>query len=219
MITMVHGAVVWYMDRKVEKVLSALRKNGFGAFYSPTGKEAVEKVLSLIPSNAKVGVGGSVTIREIGLLDALMSRGNVVYQHWGKELSADERKLIRRKALTSDYYLASSNAVTEDGKLVNSDGTGNRVVAMIYGPSRVVVVAGVNKLVRNVEEGVRRVREVAAPMNAKRLGMNPSCYTVKECREEECEPPDRLCNVITIIERKPDETEITVVLVGESLGF
>jgi len=216
---MVHDAVVWYVGRRVEMVLAALARNGFHGFYAPTGKDAVEKVLSLIPVEAKVGVGGSVTVREIGLVDALLARGNVVLQHWGAGLSNEERASIRRKALTTEYYLTSTNAVTEDGKLVNSDGTGNRVMSMVYGPARVVVVAGINKLVKDVEEGMRRIRDVAAPMNAKRLGMNPLCFTSGICKEEECEPPERLCKITTIIERKPDETDITVVLVGESLGF
>jgi L-lactate utilization protein LutB len=205
----------WYQNQKIKRTLVALEKNGFQAFFAETRSEALDKVLSLIPPNTKVGIGGSVTIREINLIDALTSRGNTIYQHW---LQTEEHiKAVMRRQLNSDVFVASSNAVTEDGKLVNIDKAGNRVAAMIFGPQKVILVIGINKIVRNVDEGIRRARNVAAPMNARRRGDKTPCTITGLCTD--CEAPDRLCRIVTIIEKKPSRTDITVILVAEKLGF
>lgn len=209
----------WYTGRMVEATLDNLRKNGFSAFYVPSKEEALKKLLEMIPTNAKVGVGGSVTIREIGLIKALEERGNPVADHWRSGLSKDELSEVGRSSLTSDVFLSSSNAVTMDGKLLNADGTGNRVAAMIFGPSKVIIVAGFNKIVKDAEEGLRRIRNIASPMNANRLGYNSPCGLTGACAEDRCESPERLCHIITIIERRPNETDTTIVLVGERLGY
>jgi L-lactate utilization protein LutB len=199
----------------VQRTLTALQKNGFSVLFAPTKDEALQKVLSLIPSNANVGIGGSVTLREINLIEALNKRGNIVFEHW----SQPEEKIsnIMRKQLTSDVFVASSNAVTEDGKLVNIDKAGNRVAAMIFGPKRVILVIGINKIVKDIKEAIRRLRNVAAPMNAKRREDKTPCAITGICTD--CETPDRLCRVITIMEKKPSRTDITLILVGEELGF
>lgn len=106
-----------------------------------------------------------------------------------------------------------------DGKLLNADGTGNRVAAMIFGPPKVIIVAGINKIVKDAEEGLRRIRDVASPMNANRLGRNSPCGLKGTCVEDQCEPPERLCNIVTILERRPDMTDVTIMLVGETLGY
>ncbi len=208
-----------YTEKIVQVTVGNLRKNGFAVFYVPSKQQALEKVLEMIPVAAKVGVGGSVTLREIGLVRALVDRGNPVADHWRSGLSREELKEARRAQLTSDVFLSSSNAVTMDGKLVNADGTGNRVTAMIFGPGKVIIVAGINKIVKDTDEGLRRIRNVASPMNAKRLGYKSPCGLTGTCAEDQCEPPERLCHIITILERKPDETDTTIVLVGERLGY
>jgi len=208
-----------YTEKVVQVTLKNLEKNGFTAFYVPSKQEALKKVLEMIPIDAKVGVGGSVTVRELGLVKALNERGNPLADLWLPGLSREELKEIRRSQLTSDVFLTSSNAVTMDGKLLNADGTGNRVAAMIFGPRKVIIVAGVNKIVKDVDEGLRRIRNVAAPMNAIRLGLKSPCGLTGMCAEDRCEPPERLCNIITIIERRPNETDTTVVVVGERLGY
>ena len=206
-------------ERIVEVTLENLQKNGFAAFYVPSKEEALRKVLAIIPADAKVGVGGSVTIREIGLVEALDKRGNHLVDHWRIGLSSEEARDARHNQPVSDIFLSSSNAVTMDGKLVNADGTGNRVAAMIFGPRKVIIVVGVNKIVTDVDEGLKRIRNVASPMNAKRLGSRSPCALTGTCAEDRCEVPWRLCHVIVIIERRPSETDTTVVLVGESLGY
>jgi L-lactate utilization protein LutB len=209
----------WYTGRMVKVTVDSLMKNGFTAFYVPSKEEALKKLLEIIPADAKVGVGGSVTIREIGLVKALEERGNPVADHWRSGLSKEELRGVRRSHLTSDVFLSSSNAVTMDGKLLNADGTGNRVAAMIFGPGKVIIVAGINKIVKNAEEGLTRIRNVASPMNANRLGYKSPCGLTGTCAEDQCEPPERLCHIITILERRPNETDTTVVLVGERLGY
>ena len=209
----------WHSQKIVEVALNNLRKNGFTVFYVSSKAEALKKTLEMIPCDAKVGIGGSVTIREIGLPKALKERGNPLADNWQPNLSKEEVNEVRRSQLTSDFFLSSSNAVTMDGKLVNADGTGNRVAAMIFGPPKVIIVAGVNKIVKDAEEGIRRIRNVASPMNANRLGRDSPCGLKGTCVEDQCEPPERLCNIITILERRPDLTEISIILVGETLGY
>ena len=215
MVLMMYEVKKWYEDQKVQRTLAALGRNGFQTFFVPTRSEALDKVLSLIPSDARVGIGGSSTIREINLLEALAARGNTVFQHWSQP--EKDVKTTMMKQLNSDVFVASSNAVTEDGKLVNIDKAGNRVAAMIFGPQKVIVVVGINKIVGNIEEGIRRAKNVAAPMNARRRGDKAPCATTGVCTD--CEAPDRLCRVTTIMEKKPSRTDISVILVGEQLGF
>lgn len=211
-----HEAKKWHLDQKIKRTLAELEKNGFQTFFAATRSEALEKVLSLIPPTAKVGIGGSVTIRELNLIDALTARGNIVIQHW--QLQPGEDALTNmRKEPTSEYYLASSNAVTENGELINIDGTGNRVTAMIFGPQKVILVVGINKIVGDVAEGLQRAKSVAAPMNAKRLGRKTPCAATGVCTD--CDAPDRICRVTSIMEKRPDRTEIMVMLVGEEMGF
>jgi L-lactate utilization protein LutB len=209
-ISVMYEARHWYGEKVVEATLKNLNNNGFFAFYAPSKDEALRRVLGMIPADARVGVGGSVTIREIGLIEALVQRGNPVADHWRSGLSEEQLKEVRRSQLTSDVFLSSSNAVTMDGKLLNADGTGNRVAAMIFGPRKVIIVAGVNKIVKDVDEGLRRIRNVAAPMNAKRLGYRSPCGLTGTCAEDRCERPERLCHIITILERRPNETDTSV---------
>lgn len=206
---------MWYNNQRIKRTLAALEKNGFQTFFAKTKSEALERVLSLIPSNAKVGVGGSVSLREINLIDSLTSRGNTIFQHW--QQPEENVATVMRGQLNSDVFLASSNAVTEDGKLVNIDKAGNRVAAMIFGPQKVILVVGLNKIVKDVDEGIQRARNVAAPMNARRRGDKTPCATTGVCTD--CDAPDRVCRVITIMEKKPSRSDISVILVGEKLGF
>ena len=201
----------WYTNQRIQRTMVALEKNGFQTFFMSTRSEALEKVLSLIPPNAKVGIGGSVTLREINLIEALNARGNKVFQHWQQP----EKKVatIMREQLNSDVFLASSNAVTEDGKLVNIDKAGNRVAAMIFGPRKVILIIGMNKIVKDVDEGIWRARNVAAPMNARRRGDKTPCATTGMCTD--CDTPDRVCRIITIMEKKPSRSDISIILVGE----
>ena len=207
-----------HVGEKVKTLLGTLRDNGMNAILVPTAQQAKAKVLEMIPSEAKVGVGGSVTIRQMGLLEALLERGNEVSEHWQSGLTRDERMQMARKAVDADYYLSSSNAMTMDGKLVNTDNTGNRVSALVFGPQHVIVVVGVNKIVRDVDAGIRRIKEKAAPLNCQRRKNNTPCAKGKKCPD--CNSPERLCRVTSIIEKKTRGIEtFSVIIVGEELGY
>ncbi len=208
------------LEKEGSKNFNCTEKNGFNVMYFPTRNEAVARVLQLIPPNALVGVGGSVTIREIGLVDSLVQRGNKIISHWEtqKKRGKSEEVMKARKLLASaDIFLTSTNAITEEGHLVNIDHAGQRVAAMIFGPQKVIIIAGVNKIVQNVEQAMDRIRYVAAPMNAKRLNLQIPCAKTGSCSD--CESPNRICNVTTIIERRPVHTDSTIILLGETVGF
>jgi L-lactate utilization protein LutB len=202
----------------IDKVIESLKKNEMEAVYFQTGAEAKEEVLRRIPPRAKVGVGGSITLREMGILEALEKRGDEVYDHWKEGLSKERRQEVGKKQQKADFFLTSTNALTLDGKLINVDATGNRVASMIFGPERVMVIAGINKIVKNLNQGLARVKKVAAPRNCQRRKDPTPCAQDLICHN--CDTPARLCRVTTIIERRPwGIKEFAVILVGEELGF
>jgi L-lactate utilization protein LutB len=204
--------------KEIKDLLNSLRSNGMNALFVPSAQQAKKTVLEMIPKEAKVGIGGSVTIRQVGLLEALVKRGNTVFEHWNPELTADERKKAARDAMEADYYLSSSNAVTMDGKLVNTDNTGNRVAALVFGPKQVIVVLGINKIVSGVDDAIKRIKQRAAPLNCQRRQDNTPCAKGKECTD--CNSPDRLCRVTSIIEKKTRGIEaLWVIIVGQELGY
>jgi len=197
----------WFIERRCRLTVENLKKNRFNALYVSSKEEACKAVLDMITVDKRVGVGGSSTLREIGVVEALAKRGNTMYDTRVPGLSREDILKVRQSHLTCDVFLSSSNAITVDGKLVNADGTGNRVAAMIFGPPKVIVVAGFNKIVENLDEAVARVRYVASPMNSKHMGT------------EQNYNPDRPYGVLTIIEHKTSNTDLTVILVGEDLGY
>ena len=207
----------WHNNTIGEKVVKALQQNRFEAVYFENSQEAVDYILKQIPEGAKIGIGGSSTLREIGLIDILQQKGFLLSDHNQPDLTAEEKKQRRYKQLTSDIFLTGSNAITLKGELVNRDGIGNRVAAMIFGPQKVIVVAGINKVVRNLEEAEQRIKNVAAPMNSKRHEIQNPCAKTGQCAD--CQTGTRICNVTTIIHRCPPLTKIQVVIIGETLGF
>jgi len=206
---------LWYRRLLLERAAEALRANGFSAYAVSSAEEARNLVLSLIPSSSTVGVGGSVTVRELGLIEELERMGCRVVHHW-VQAPPEELDALRRAELVSDVFLSSVNAVTLDGKLVVIDGAGNRAAALLFGPKRVVVVAGRNKLARSVEEGVWRARN-AAVMNCRRLGLRTPCVELGYCVD--CDSPERACRALLVLERKPSRADFHVVLVDEELGY
>lgn len=203
------------MDDKVLKTMNSLRQNGLGSSFFETPAEAVEYLMSVIPEGVSVGIGGSVTVNSIGIVDRLKERGNKVLFHW-LDKTAEEVNKTRRAAMNADIYMASTNALTMDGKLVNTDGTGNRVAGMFYGPKKVYIVCGVNKIVENVDSGLERI-ENYAHLNAERLKLDTPCVKAKKCVD--CRVPSRMCNITVIIKRKPSLTDIEVVIINQSLGY
>jgi L-lactate utilization protein LutB len=207
----------WYKGLLLDRVVENLKRRGFDAFWCKTKEEAKSKLLDIIPVTAKIGIGGSVTIRELGIIDELIERGNTVIHHWKPGLPSEEDFQIRREEMTSDVFLSSTNALTVDGVIVNTDGVGNRVAGMIFGPRRVILVVGINKIVKDIDDAIWRIKNVATPMNAYRLGLNTPCAKLGYCMN--CTSNVSICRVTTIIEYKPSRTDFTVVLVGEELGY
>lgn len=203
--------------KRCSLAVSALLANDFDAFFVDNAQEAFDKAMTLIPEGATIGVGGSNTIRELGLVEALENRGHVVYHHWKKDLTPEQKNIVRKKQLSSDVFLTSSNAVTLNGQLVNVDGTGNRVAAMVFGPQKVIIVVGATKIVDTLDDALSRIKSTAAPLNGRRLGYKTPCALNGKCTD--CKTNDRMCNVTVIMDRRPRLTDITVMLVGEELGY
>jgi hypothetical protein len=207
----------WWIEERMREVVEKLKAHDFEALYVKTKEEAVKEVRKYIIPDMKIGVGGSVTIRGLGILEELRARGNVIYDHWIPGLSKEESLRFRKSQMTSDLFLSSINAITMNGELVNIDGVGNRVNGTIFGPGKVVLVAGYNKIVEDVQEAIKRIKNVAAPINAKRLSIDVPCAKVGKCVD--CNSPQRICRVVVIHERKPMLTDMLIILVGEELGY
>jgi len=207
----------WYREKQVERTIHALKKNNFEALYVSDSKVALEEVMKQIPDGATVGVGGSVTLAQVGLLDALKNRKVQLIWPFQQTRSDEERLKLIRRSFSSDVFLSSTNAVTEDGKLFNVDASGNRVGAMLIGPKKTIIICGVNKIVKDLEAAEKRVREWTAPQNAKRLNRKTPCVETGVCGD--CSSPDRICNIYVTLAKKPARTEVVIILVGENLGI
>jgi L-lactate utilization protein LutB len=207
----------WFQEKQVERTIKALKRNNFEAVFVPDSKSACEEVLKQIPDGATVGVGGSVTLTQVGLLDALENRNIRLIWPMRQGKTPEEIIDLIRKSFSSDLFLSSTNAVTEDGKLYNVDATGNRVGAMFVGPKKTILICGVNKIVKDLEAAEKRVREWTAPQNAKRLGRKTPCVETGLCAD--CSSPDRICNIYVALAKKPARVDVMVILVGESLGI
>jgi hypothetical protein len=207
----------WFQEKQVERTIHALKKNNFEAIFVPDSKAAFEEVMKRIPDGATVGVGGSVTLTQIGLLNVLEKRN--IHLIWPAEQAKnmDERMELIRKSFSSDIFLTGTNAITEDGKLFNVDATGNRVGAMFIGPKKTIIVSGVNKIVKDIDAAEKRVTEWVAPQNAKRLKRKTPCVETGLCAD--CSSPDRICNIYVTLAKRPSRMEVIVILVGEKLGI
>lgn len=207
----------WGEGLLVERTTRALEKNGFGVRFVPAARGAAGEILSMIPDGAVVGVGGSLTLGEIGFFEEAGKRAITLLNPSMQQMTLEEFIEMRRRILLADFFLSSSNAVTEDGQLYNVDGTGNRVAAMTFGPKKVILACGVNKIVKDADAARQRVREWAGPLNARRLNLETPCAKSGVCAD--CSSPQRICNIQSLISRRPTRTEITVVLIGERLGL
>jgi len=171
---------------------------------------------SQIPVEASIGIGNSQTLKKMKILETFLDKGNTVYDKTiGKTL--DEIKMLKRQALLTDYYISSANAISVDGRIINIDHSGNRVAAMHYGPEKVFLIVGKNKIESTYEEALKRARNTAAPLNAKRAGMNPPCVEIGKCVD--CLSPERVCNFISIIEGQHIDERLTLLIANEEAGF
>lgn len=209
-----HG---WFHDLQIARTIGALQKNNFAARFAPDAKTLLEAVFGLIPEGSTVGVGGSMTLNQIGFFEEAKKHNFKLINPSLQKLSSEDFIEQRRQILLADVFLSSANAVTEDGMIFNIDGTGNRVASMTFGPKKVILVCGVNKIVKDTGAAQRKVREYTAPMNAKRIGLKTPCAETGICAD--CASPQRICNVFVTMAKKPARTDMTIFLVGEHLGF
>ena len=209
--------VEFILERRVERTMEALVKNRMEAYYAPSAEKAKEAVISLLREGAVVSHGGSQTLIECGIIDELRSGKYNYLDRSAPGLSKEQVTEIYRRSFFADYYLGSANAITEEGELFNVDGNGNRVAAYIYGPQNVILVAGINKIVPDIESALTRLRKMAAPANVKRLECETPCFRTGECMN--CHTPGRICcdYVVQGFQRVPGR--IKVVLVGAPRGY
>jgi len=207
-----------FKEKLAHQIIQALEKRRLAGTYAPTIAQAREEVAALIPDGSSVFRCGSTSLVEMGLWERLKSNPKItVIDPYLPEYSPEEGLEARRRGLTADFMIASSNAITLDGKLVNLDGMGNRVAAMAFGPRKVILVVGLNKVAYTLEEAMDRTKQVAAPMNCIRLNINNPCKETGLCSD--CHTPSRICNIWSIIEGQAVKDRIQVKLVGENLGY
>lgn len=210
--------VNWTHEQKCMKAVASLETHGFTSRYCSTPKAAADYIIAAATDAVTVGFGGSLSIVSLGVEQQLKEQGKEILNHASPALSRDEKMEVMRRELTCDLFLSGCNALTLNGELVNIDATGNRVGAMFFGPRKVIVVVGRNKLVDGTPlDAIRRIKEWATPPNAKRLNFKAPCAATGFCSD--CNSPDRLCRITTIIDRRPRLTDLHVLVVNAELGF
>lgn len=199
------------------KVAEALKKRSFDAEYVDTCEEAAQRILSLIPKDHQVSWGGSKTMVDLGIQEKLAKAGYNLLNR-DKAASPEERGEIMRRALLCDTFLSGTNAISEDGQLVNIDGNGNRVAAMIFGPRQVIIAAGMNKVVKTYNDALVRARTIAAPLNTQRFPNNKTpCNETGTCAD--CLSPDTICSFFVTTRFCKPAGRIKVILIGQDLGL
>ncbi len=205
-----------HYETLAKTIISNLEKRRMEGYYCATSKEAVDLAVSMLPSGTTVAHGGSMTLEDTGMIDALRKADINFLDRATCKTPEDSRKMFH-DSLNADYYFMSTNAITANGELVNIDGNGNRVAALIYGPENVILLVGMNKVAVNVDEAISRVHGIATPMNCQRLNKKTPCAVTGVCAD--CLSPDCICNQTVITRRSGILGRIKVILIGEELGY
>lgn len=200
-------------EELAQKIIKGLKSRNMTGYYVKTKEEALNKALELIPKQSKITKGGSMSVNEIGLVDALKA-GN--YEYCDREAMEDKRA-AELFAYNADIYLGSTNAITEDGILINIDGNSNRVSAYAYGPKKLILIVGMNKAAADVDSAMKRARNEAARLNAKRFGLSLPCTLTGSCMN--CKSPDTICCQFLVTRYSRHTDRIHVILVDEALGY
>ena len=203
-------------ERLAETLIKNLKRRHIEGFYCATGDDAVKKVSELIADGTSVTWGGTMTVRDLGIPDALKRRGTLEVLDRDLVETPEEKQAMYLRAFSADVYLTSANAISEDGVIVNIDGNGNRVAAITWGPKKVIFVIGLNKVAQNVEAALARARSTASPINAARFDIKTPCQTDGTCHN--CNSAESICNYVHFLRNSPRERHV-VVLVGEELGY
>lgn len=205
-----------YYETIADNLIKKFNLRGIEGYYCSTREEALGTIKRFLTPDCSVTWGGSETLKEIGLLDALMDSDYIVYDRMEAK-TPEEKSQMYSRIVTADYFFTSSNAITLDGELVNVDGNGNRVACLITGPKNVVVVAGMNKLTPDVASAIARVKHMAAPPNAMRLNCNTPCADIGRCVN--CLTDDCICANTVVTRKSMKPGRIKVILIGEELGY
>ncbi len=208
----------WTSEKKCRKLVENLIKRRFTAVYCATAQEASDYILKQAETATNVGFGGSLSVADLKLTTLLADSGKEILNHGFPDLTPEQKQTVMKRQQTCDLFLSGTNAATIDGCLVNIDGNGNRVAAMIYGPAKVIVVVGRNKIVEgDIADALKRIKDKSSPPNAMRLNKQTPCATTGFCCD--CDSPQRICNITTIIDRKPTLTDFHVLVVNEDMGL
>lgn len=207
------------IDKQIESTIANLHKNNMYACYVETKEDVIEEVLKFLKDGDKVSCGGSVTLFEAGIVEYLRNGKYNYLDRYDKSISPEKINDLFREAMLCDTYFTSSNAITENGELLNIDRGGNRVAAMIFGPKSVIVIVGYNKIVPDIKAAYDRIKNIAAPANAKRFELDIPCAKTGKCME--CESSSKVCSYTTFIgyQIPAKKDRIKVIIVGEELGY
>ncbi|MFT9497427.1 lactate utilization protein [Anaerosolibacter sp.] len=200
----------------IDKIITNLGKRNIAAEYFHSLEETKQRILDLIPTETSIGIGNSQTLKAMAISQTLSSRGNVVYDKTFAK-TKEESKRIKKESLLAEWYITGTNAISSEGHIVNIDHSGNRVAAMIYGPEKVIIVVGTNKITDSLDAAIQRSRTHAAPLNARRAGFNPPCVQLKKCVD--CKTDDRVCYNLVVIEGQYVKDRMKVFIVDENLGY
>jgi len=205
-----------YYEKRAKRLIAKLQERHFDAYYCKNREETLCQALALIPEGSTVGWGGAMSAQQIGLMDALRS-GNYRVIDRDRTNTPEERKAAMKQCLLADVFITGANALSMDGQMVNIDGMGNRVAAIVYGPESVIVVAGMNKVADTLEDAIHRARTVAAPINKQRFPGETPCLVTGVCGD--CKSENSICNQILLTRNSRPAGRIKVILVGEELGL
>ena len=205
-----------YYENIANTIIKNMKKRQIEGYYCPDKQSALKKALELIPKGASIGWGGSITLSETGLMDAIQN-GDYKIIDRDKATNLEDQRKIYGEICMSDIFLMSTNAITLDGELINIDGRGNRVAFLCYGPQNVIILAGMNKVVTDIDSGFKRVRNIASPPNTIRLNKKTPCAITGKC--ENCYSPDCICGQFVVTRRSGIPNRIKVILIGEELGY
>ncbi|MGO5093851.1 lactate utilization protein [Clostridium sp. LCP25S3_F10] len=209
--------IAWYIEKQVERTIKNLNSRNMEGYYINNIDQLLQKLKELIPENSIVGVGDSMTLFETGVIDFLRDENFNFLDKYQDKLTSDEKREIYIKNFSADTFICSTNAITESGELYNIDGNGSRVAPMIYGPKQVILIAGINKIVKNIEEAEYRVRSYVAPIDAKRLNKDTPCTKIGYCVD--CKSSNRICNDFVVIRGQFIKGRIKILIIGENLGY
>ena len=212
------ASVAWFQQKRAEAVIQALEHNRMSGSFLPEADQAPRAVLDMIPPGSSVALGGSMTVVQTGVLQALRRAERVdLIDRFEKDISQDELGARLRRGLTADVFVSGVNAVTEQGELVFVDASGTRVAPILFGPGKVILLAGANKIVPNLAYAQERIRHFVAPANARRLGRKTPCAETGQCAD--CSSPDRICNATVVIHKQANKERLHLIILGGSWGL